>query len=89
MKKLSDLNTNDLIATLKKVKVDGFAIRDGKKDDNVGCIAAPIFDVKGYIKGCLAISTPAFRFPENSEEYKNLVVKGASEISEKLGYIKK
>jgi len=89
VKKLSDLNSEDLIAALKKVRVDGFAIRDGKKDDNVGCVAAPIFDIKGCIKGCLAISTPAFRFPENSEEYKNLVVKGASEISEKLGYIKK
>jgi DNA-binding IclR family transcriptional regulator len=89
VKKISDINSEDFIATLKKVRKDGYAIRDGKKDDNVGCVAAPIFDIKGNIKGCLAISTPAFRFPENSEEYIRLIVKGAKEISEKIGYIKK
>lgn len=87
VKKVSEINSEDLMNSLKKVRENGYAIRDGKKDDNVGCVAAPIFDIRGNIKGCLAISTPAFRFPENSEEYINLVVKGASEISRKLGYI--
>ncbi|MBP1926482.1 DNA-binding IclR family transcriptional regulator [Sedimentibacter acidaminivorans] len=87
-KKSSELNVEDFINNLKKVREDGYAIRDGKKDDNVGCVAAPLFDIKGTVMGCLAISTPAFRFPKNSEEYINLIVKGASEISEKLGYIK-
>jgi len=89
MKKVSELNVEDFINDLKRARENGYATRDGKKDDNVGCVAAPIFDIKGTVKGCLAISTPAFRFPRNSEEYINLVVKGASEISEKLGYIKK
>lgn len=89
VKKITELNSEDFIAALKKVRDDGYAIRDGKKDDNVGCVAAPIFDIKGNIKGCIAISTPVFRFPKDSEEYINFVVKGAREISEKLGYIKK
>nr|WP_312579497.1 IclR family transcriptional regulator [Sedimentibacter sp.] len=88
VKKSSELSAVDLINSIKQVRENGYAIRDGKKDDNVGCVAAPIFDIRGTVKGCLAISTPAFRFPKNSKDYIDLVVKGASEISENLGYIK-
>lgn len=86
--KSSKLDREDFLNNLKRVRENGYAIRAGKEDDNVGCVAAPIFDIKGTVIGCLAISTPAFRFPKNSEGYINLVVKGANEISERLGYIK-
>jgi len=86
--KSSQLNEEDFLNNLKRVRKNGYAIRYGKEDDNVGCVAAPIFDIRETVIGCLAISTPAFRFPKDNEEYINLVVKGANEISEKLGYIK-
>ncbi|MBB6215285.1 DNA-binding IclR family transcriptional regulator [Anaerosolibacter carboniphilus] len=74
------------ITELKKVKERGYAVSVGEKNAEVGCIAAPIFDAHRKVIGCLAISGPRFRFPENIDYYSELVVDGAKKISNQLGY---
>ncbi|AOT70496.1 IclR family transcriptional regulator [Geosporobacter ferrireducens] len=74
------------INTMKGVKQNGYAISLGEKDDQVGCVAAPIFDAHGKVIGCVAISGPVFRFPDNTDLFCSLIVNGAKRISHQLGY---
>ncbi|MBB6215274.1 DNA-binding IclR family transcriptional regulator [Anaerosolibacter carboniphilus] len=74
------------IAELKQVREQGYAVSVGEKDYEVGCVAGPIFDVHRKVIGCLAISGPRFRFPDNIDFYSRLVTEGAKKISNQLGY---
>lgn len=75
------------IAELKKTREQGYSVSFGEKDSFVGCIAAPILDVKENPIACLAISMPSYRFPEDSEEYASLILAGAKRISREIGYM--
>jgi DNA-binding IclR family transcriptional regulator len=83
------VDTDGLIAELKKIREAGYAVSIGEKDYEVGCIAAPIFDAYGNTIGCLSISGPRFRFPQNKDLYRKLVTAGAKMISSQLGYYEK
>lgn len=72
---------------IMRVRQRGFSSKDGPWDRHCGCAAAPIFNADGKLEGCLAISTPDFRFPEDVMEYASLVMEGADEISKKMGYL--
>lgn len=69
-----------------RVREKGFAGRDGEWDRHCACIAAPIFDQNGMLQGCLGISVPDFRLPEDDSDYVRLILEGAKEISLHMGW---
>ena len=77
---------NVFIDILKNTKEKGFVVSIGEKNDEVGCIAAPIFDAHSKVIGSIAISGPAFRFPEDTELFSRLILDGARRVSRQLGY---
>ncbi len=74
---------------LQIIRERGYAVRDGSMGDDVGCVAAPFFDVRGRAMGSIAVSWPAFRFPKDSAEYIRKVADAAQNISTQLGCLRK
>lgn len=79
---------DQFILDLKEIRFKGYSISMGEKFQEVGCVAAPIFNDTGVI-GCISISGPVYRFPEDSSNYVNLVTDSAARISRSLGYREK
>ncbi|MFZ5969750.1 MAG: IclR family transcriptional regulator [Bacillota bacterium] len=80
------VDPDKFINELRQIREKGYAVSVGEKDYEVGCVAAPIFDASRQVIGCVAISGPRFRFPEDTDYFSSLIVEGARKISEKLGY---
>lgn len=76
------------IEDLREIRINGFSLSLGEKFQEVGCVAAPIFNESGVI-GCISISGPVYRFPEDITEYANMVMDSAKKISYRLGYREK
>ncbi len=76
------------IEDLRDMKKKGYSLSLGEKFSDVGCVAAPVFNDSGVI-GCISISGPVDRFPEDIADYARLVTTAASQISHKLGYREK
>lgn len=79
-----------LVQDLEQIKERGWAIDNEEYEDEVRCVAAPVFDYTGKLVGALSISGPSFRLGE--EEVPLVIVPavkwGAEEVSQKLGYTK-
>lgn len=80
------VDPDKFISELKIIKERGYAVSVGEKEHDVGCVAAPIFDSSKEVIGCLSISGPQYRFPQDTDYFVSLVVAGAMKISNKLGY---
>lgn len=80
------VDPEEFIEALKSYRAKGVAVTVGEKDYEIGCAAAPIFDRSGEVIGCISISGPSSRFPENTDQYSNLVKEAATKISKQLGY---
>ena len=76
------------IQDLRDIQIKGYSLSLGEKFNEVGCIAAPIFNDVGVI-GCISISGPVYRFPEDTTYFAKLVTDAASAISNRLGYREK
>ncbi len=77
-----------LLAELKKVAEQGYAIDDEELDQGVRCVAAPIRDYTRRIIGAISISGPAMRLPLDKIEQEIVprVVQAGQELSTRLGY---
>jgi len=76
-----------LLEHLKEVRNKGYAIDDEENDENVRCIAAPIFDNEGDIAGAISLSGPSLRLTlDNLEEISGLILEYSRKISESIGY---
>ena len=76
----------EFIQELERIRQQGYAVSVGEKDYEVGCVAAPIFDSTQKVIGCLSVSGPKFRFPEDTDLFAKLITDAADKISRKLGY---
>lgn len=76
------------INDLRQIRKKGYSLSLGEKFDEVGCVAAPIFNENGIV-GCISISGPVYRFPDDITNYASLVTDAASSISYRLGYREK
>lgn len=82
---IKDTNITDEI--LDKIKVNGYALSLGEREDGLVGISAPIFNREGKVVASLSISGPAERFVnEEMSDKINDVVKHCKEISDKLNY---
>lgn len=82
------VDPKQFIEDLQEIKRKGFSLSLGEKFQEVGCVAAPIFNEGGVI-GCISISGPVYRFPEDITNYAKLVTDASNNISYRLGYREK
>lgn len=82
------VDPKQFIEDLHEIRRNGYSLSLGEKFQEVGCVAAPIFNESGVI-GCISISGPVYRFPEDVTEYAKLVTDAAQNISYRLGHREK
>jgi len=74
---------------LKKIRSCGYAFDDGEGEEEIRCIAAPVFNHEGNIIYAISISTPAYRFNSKKLDiFKKLICNASKEVSNSLGYLK-
>lgn len=72
---------------LRRVRKVGYAMDDMELNDQVRCVAAPIFDARGAVAGAVSVSGPAFRMTlDRLQELSEQVLRCAAAISARLGY---
>jgi len=72
---------------LDQVREDGFALDLEERQQQVRCIAAPVFDDQSEVVAAISISGPAHRLPpQHMRELAPSVVQAALEVSSQLGY---
>lgn len=75
-----------LFKELALTRERGWAEENGESNDNVACVAAPVYDSSGKCISAISISVPTLRLDEKKKkEYINLVLQGARELSTSLG----
>ena len=74
---------------LEKVKERGYAIDNAEHEVDVKCVAAPVQDRDGIVVAGISISAPVYRMNIESILKKRIsaVMKAASTISKRLGYL--
>lgn len=76
-----------LMEHLKKIRAQGFAIDDIENEEDIRCVAAPVFNHAGYVVGAISVSGPAYRIPiSRLKELSRPVIHACKAVSEKLGY---
>jgi DNA-binding IclR family transcriptional regulator len=74
-------------ADLLNVTADGYGLDRGEQIEGLHCVAAPIFDHRGYPFAALWLTGPSFRFPATEfEKTGKLVASAAHQISQRFGY---
>ncbi len=72
---------------LKKVRKQGYAVDDEEQEEDIRCIAGPIFNHRGDVVAAFSISAPITRMTEKRmEELAKLVVEYSNKMSRSLGY---
>ncbi|MFD0152826.1 IclR family transcriptional regulator [Streptomyces sp. NPDC055721] len=75
-----------LRAALAEVRRRGIALESRESNPDVSCVAAPVRDRSGRVVAALSISVPMIRWSEaRRAELEELAVKGAAELSARLG----
>lgn len=72
---------------IDRVLIDGYAVDIEEMREDVGRVAAPVYDQSKTIRGCLAIVCPAFRLNEQDKtcQYGRSVKAMADEMSRNFG----
>ena len=80
-------DVEELEKEVDKVAMDGYAVDIEEMREDVGRVAAPVYDGSKKIRGCLAIVCPAFRLNEEEKkmEYARSVKAVAHEMSQNFG----
>lgn len=72
---------------LSAVRERGVAVERQESNPDVSCVAAPVRDSGGQVVAALSISVPVVRWSEERrDELERLAVKGATELSGRLGH---
>lgn len=82
-------NESDYLDELAKVRLKGYAVDNEEEMYGVICIGAPILNYHGYPCGCIWISGPKGRLPEEAIiMYAKCIMQAAEEVSFEMGYTK-
>ncbi|WP_049579137.1 IclR family transcriptional regulator [Streptomyces sp. SBT349] len=72
---------------LAEVRTSGVASEQRESNPDVSCVAAPVRDRAGRVVAALSVSVPMIRWSaDRQRELAELAVKGAGELSERLGH---
>ncbi|MGP4113678.1 IclR family transcriptional regulator [Streptomyces sp. 4N509B] len=78
---------DELRSRLAEIRERGVAMEQRESNPDVSCVAAPVRDRSGRVVAALSISVPMVRWSgERQDELAELAVKGASQLSERLGH---
>jgi IclR family transcriptional regulator, KDG regulon repressor len=73
---------------LSRAKERGWAEEDRESNEDVACVAAPVYDHTGACVAAISIAVPMMRWSESRKaEHIALVVEGAHELSTRLGWV--
>lgn len=75
-----------LLAELKRIARQGYALDQEEFTPGVACVAAPIFSAGGKAVAALSLSAPAWRLTQNMESLAEAVTQAAHKASAILGY---
>lgn len=76
-----------LRAALAEAYERGVAIEHQESNPDVSCVAAPVRDSTGQVVAALSISVPVIRWDRSRQsELEGLALKGAAELSGRLGH---
>jgi len=82
-------NIEELIKELDLTRKRGYAIDLGESDEELKCVAVPIYDKTN--KPVAAISIASLKYKVDNEimqKYSKMIIKSALDISRELGYLK-
>jgi IclR family acetate operon transcriptional repressor len=80
-------STTAFLAELKKVQAIGYALDRGEESETFACVAAPVFDHRGYPVASLWISGPSDRVtPGSLDKFGQKVKHFADQLSQRLGW---
>jgi IclR family KDG regulon transcriptional repressor len=75
-----------LLSELALTRQRGWSEEYSESNENAACVAAPVYDRSGACVAGMSISTPIMRLDDDKKaRYVDLVVRGAAELSTKLG----
>lgn len=79
---------DELMPHLEQVRLQGYALDHGEHEEEVRCVAAPIFDIDGSVVGAISVSGPDGRMEplEDNRELIERTLETARSISSKNGY---
>jgi IclR family KDG regulon transcriptional repressor len=81
------VGSDAFVKELEQIRKRGYAVNHGEWSDDVGGVAAPVFDAQGHAIGSLGIILPMNRFtPAKALQLGSWATAAASAISAKLGY---
>jgi IclR family KDG regulon transcriptional repressor len=77
-----------LRAALAEIRRDGVAWDECESNQAVNCVAAPVYDHDAGMVAAMSISVPTMRWSAaHAARYAELVRRGASDLSRRLGYV--
>jgi DNA-binding IclR family transcriptional regulator len=77
----------DLARDLEAIRERGYAVSLSERIQDVGAVAAPVFDDAGRVAGALGVAGPASRMaPLMEDQGPSLIVEAARELSRTLGW---
>lgn len=80
-------NKEELLAVLKTIQKNGWAMDNEEHEENIKCIGAPIRDYSGKIIAAMSVSWPLFRYnEENFDRIISEITTVCSKLSLILGY---
>jgi DNA-binding IclR family transcriptional regulator len=79
---------NEFIKHLDQVFSQGYAVDNAESEENIKCIFAPIFNLKGEVIASIGFSGIASRVDRfNQDEIINYVIQTANSLSGMMGYL--
>jgi DNA-binding IclR family transcriptional regulator len=83
---ITDLDA--LLCELEAVRGQGFAFDHGEHENEVRCVAAPVFNASGSAVAAISVSGPYARLDplEGNQGMIEKVIRTANQISHQLGY---
>lgn len=88
--KYTDADKKEFLTMLEQIRNDGVAITIGDYIEDAAGIGAPVFDQNNNIAASIGIIVPHYRFSdEHAQLCKEMVVKYARKLSERLGSTRK
>jgi DNA-binding IclR family transcriptional regulator len=77
-----------LLAELKQVRAQGYAINDEELEQELVAFAAPVLDHRGRVVAAVSVSAPSYHAPpDRFDFFATLVKQTAIDISRRLGYV--
>lgn len=75
-----------LLAELKRIRAQGYAIDAEESEVGLTCYSAPLFNIHGTAIAAISISGPTKRMKQNKKALIAAVKEAAAQISKELGY---